>query len=646
MVFGLCSHIVRGVSLNSLEKKNAIVIIIIATLLSFQSYSQSYSHTQSFGDDWVDNFDGMAVDSKGNTYFSGFYTGDFYFGDSVFQPLYGYGSTFESRTNRYILKSDATGEVQWIKRSGQDTLFITSMSGEPIFVDQEDNVYVNQLFRQGKDYQFDGQLYADNDTSNVNRFSKYDSEGNLQWSKVMSSFVVEDYVFNESQLFVLARLPERLDLEDTLLSSEDTRYVIASLAVSTGILENLYVFPDGVWASTLTSLDGMGLIVSGRIISQTEVGDSIGLPPGVAVPFIANLNSQLEAVTLRHYLAEFPGGATVSDVVGSSEDSLLIMCGYYSSIPDTSIFFGKDTISTSLGKNSGFVAAMDLSGNALWLNQFYGEKGNRIYKVAINNDGYIYGAGDISYQAVFMDTVFDLGPDYEGDLIVAKFTKQGDLVWAESPGGTAEDNFENLLLLGDDVYLAGESNSTSRILIDLTDGVPSWIERVSLNTSKETAYFMRISDCNTRIEVEDDGLHIPEGEEYAWYKDGELVQSGLSSDYLPQSAGNYWAWVTYDDGCKVRAHKVWSDVITDVNAPIASLRFSIYPNPVEGNLRVVGDYVGSINLTISDLAGQVLIKNSDYNLGQEIDLEALSFGLFIVQLESSDAIEAVRFTKM
>lgn len=623
-------------------------LIYIAILFVFSSvtlvYSQSWSHTQSFGDDWFDEFEGFAIDSHGNTYVSGTYRGDFYYGDTTFQPVFGEGGQFSQRNNKYIIKADSAGDVQWIKTMGQDTFPVNTSSNLNVLVDDDDDVYVNQRFDAIKPYFFEGQEYPANDTSDVYRFSKFDPNGNVVWSKEIIAFVIDDFLFFNGRLNLLGVLNGYKDFGDTVFYSDVSRSYIASLNVDDGKLEDFYLFPDGIDIESIRK-NGDELIALGNTSGQSDILDSLGITSILPIPVLWGLSESLEITFFRHYQNEFPGGVHgVSSIAVSPLDSIITITGFYDFFPDTLIYFGDDTVSTSLGDNSGFIAATDLEGNPLWLRAFYGEDQSRFSEVKINKDGYIYAAGDISYQSVFMDTVFDLGPDYEGDLIWSKFTKDGDLVWAESPGNTDEDNFVSLHVLGDQVYVAGESGSSARVLLDLTDATPTFIPRI-LDVKHELAYFMRIEDCNTRIEPDAEGLHIPEGEEYAWYKNDQLVQSGLSADYVPVSAGNYWAWVTYANGCKVRTHKVWADVLTNLNTSIATSRFSIYPNPIDSKLQVAGDMTGGTDVLVTDIIGNKMLEQHLFSKEEALNVTSLHPGAYLIQLTSGDVVETKSFVK-
>jgi hypothetical protein len=98
--------------------------------------------------------------------------------------------------------------------------------------------------------------------------------------------------------------------------------------------------------------------------------------------------------------------------------------------------FGTVTI-LSNGLSDAFLMKIDGGGNAHWIRNGGGLEHDIAASVAVANDGAIYIAGDFYDQALFDGTT--LQATGSSDVFLAKFDADGNMLWAETNGGTSVD---------------------------------------------------------------------------------------------------------------------------------------------------------------------------------------------------------------
>jgi hypothetical protein len=159
----------------------------------------------------------------------------------------------------------------------------------------------------------------------------------------------------------------------------------------------------------------------------------------------------------------------------------------------TGIFTGSvdfsDTTLTARGATDIFLVKYDPSGQIIWIRQAGGKEDDDSYAVHISQDGYCYITGSFADTAYFEDDTlicFDSNIFYF-DIFLAKYTLDGDIVWATRAGeaywdeafGLCSDNSGNLLITGSYWGTARFDNITLTGLYGLgaTDGFDIFIAK-------------------------------------------------------------------------------------------------------------------------------------------------------------------------
>ena len=123
-------------------------------------------------------------------------------------------------------------------------------------------------------------------------------------------------------------------------------------------------------------------------------------------------------------------------------------------ISNGNIYVSGSTWSFGAGTNDALLLKYDLSGNEIWNKTWGGSHCDGANRVHIS-DGNIYVAG--STHSFAYDPVGDL----EGDAVILKYSPSGNLLWYSTwgnyPGYSGADSFNDVFVVGNDIYAAGLS---------------------------------------------------------------------------------------------------------------------------------------------------------------------------------------------
>lgn len=383
-----------------LNSVHKLFFIIILLLFSFsvQVYGQ---WVKGIGGTSMEVGDNIFVDGNGNVYIAGS------FHDTVdFDP--GPGTTnLTSSVNAdiFFAKYDSNGDFVWAK-SIEGTGY---KAVERLVVDGSGNIYLTGHFENTAD--FDPGIGISNLTSAGNLdmfFSKYDSEGNLIWAKNIGA------------------------------SGEDSGQDIF-------VNETGYVYITGYFYGTVDFDPGPGT----TNLTATHSADI----------FFAKYDSEGNLIW-----ANCIGGAQtefgIRIVVDANEN--IYLSGYFSADLDFDPGPGTNII-ISAGLFDVFFAKYNADGNLVWAKSIGGSGLDRLSSMELDESGNIYLVG---YYEGTSD--FDPGPgttNYtsEGyDVFFAKYDGWGNLIWANSIGGTSGDFGMSIAIDSNkNVYIAGHFLGTA-----------------------------------------------------------------------------------------------------------------------------------------------------------------------------------------
>jgi hypothetical protein len=107
------------------------------------------------------------------------------------------------------------------------------------------------------------------------------------------------------------------------------------------------------------------------------------------------------------------------------------------------------------------------------------------------------------------------------------------------------------------------------------------------------------------------------------------------------ATGTYTVTVTDRYGCEQTA-SVFVSELTGINSPASDITFSVYPNPAKTAITVsIEDLKKETVLNIKNILGQSLVSKTLTTMQTQIDLAALTSGVYVVEIKQGDK-KAVR----
>jgi hypothetical protein len=94
--------------------------------------------------------------------------------------------------------------------------------------------------------------------------------------------------------------------------------------------------------------------------------------------------------------------------------------------------FGSTTMTSVSGTNTAFIAKFDKTGNPVWAKKTEGDGNDQAYNIVADPEGNLYVAGSFSQSITFGTKTLKAGK--EGDIFLAKYDSNGNLLWANQAG--------------------------------------------------------------------------------------------------------------------------------------------------------------------------------------------------------------------
>ena len=322
----------------------------------------------------------IAVDSNGNVYTTGFFSGT-----ADFDPGAGISNLISAGSNDiFVSKLHSSGDFVWVKSmagTGGD-------EGHDITVDSSGNVYNAGFFSGTVD--FDPGTGTANLTSAGSSdifISKLDNSGNFIWAKSMGGTGFDNVY---------------------CITLDSSGNVYTSGAFS-GIVD----FDPGAGVANLASAGSSDI-------------------------FVSKLDSSGDFVW-----AKTMGGTSDDGGNGITVDSSgnLYTSGVFSGTADFDPGAGTSNL-TSTGSVNIFVSKLNSNGNFVWAKSIGGTNDDYGFGIALDTSGNVYTSGAFSGIVDFDPDagISNLASAGGGDIFVSKLNNNGDFVWAKNMGGTAQDS--------------------------------------------------------------------------------------------------------------------------------------------------------------------------------------------------------------
>lgn len=431
---------------NTLYNLFALAFVLFGQIVQAQAPSVSWA--EQFGSTSNDFGDYVVVDSQGDIYTTGTFSGTVTFGSTTLTSI--------EDGEAYVLKTDASGTVLWAEQFGNVA----------VTVDKTGNVYTTGQFTNTVTFgNFTLTAQGDYDYFMV----KYDTSGTVLWVKQFTgatssiSFrrIAIDTVGNVYATGFFNSISDFAGIELTPYPSTHSDVFVVKLNVS-GTVQWAEQFERT--NNTGTSLSFLGIYtdmsdnvyVLGHIIGATLVfGDTTLSHTGsYGEVFLVKLNPDGTLLWANQYGQGAGNCIPYGGLAFDEEDNV-----YFAGYTNGTVTFGDITLSSTMSNNI-YLVKTDDEGTVLWATKF-GESSelNRVNSIMVDVAGAVYLTGYFGQTASFGSTV--LSSAGSSDVFVTKLGSLGTLEWAKGFGSTENDGGSRIISdTQGDVYVAGYFRGT------------------------------------------------------------------------------------------------------------------------------------------------------------------------------------------
>lgn len=369
---------------------------------------------------------GIAVDSQGNLYTTGYFSDGYGGGTATFGNItlsLITENTSNAGTDIFIVKQNASGQVLWAKNFGANNSAYAGIIGHQITTDASDNIYITGDFSGTADFEGTEITYLSG--TGAAFVMKMNTSGNVLWAEH----------FGE----------------------EGAGYSSRGWGITIDTTGNVYVTGD----------------FKGEITVGTDIITSTG---NYSNMFILKTNSSGAGLWAKGFGDDIIG----KDVATDDLDNVYITGYFY----DTADF---DDITLNSSGLSTFALKTDSSGMVEWAEQFSSSNGRHI-ALGFDENIYISGSfsgtvdfGDTTLTAIGINNIFLAKIAMDGNLIVEQNHSEQykvypnptkDIIHIEIPKHRTETTVEVYNLLGQKVIDFGNINDSKNLdLSNLSAGI-------------------------------------------------------------------------------------------------------------------------------------------------------------------------------
>lgn len=367
---------------------------------------------------------GLSVDSVGNTFAVGSFTGQVTAGSNSYVSLGG--------NDVFLIKLSPSGSVIWFLKGGG----IGEDFGKAVALDTAGNAYIVGRFMGNGTFQSFNVSSAGAEDFFI---AKIDPNGNFLWV-IPGGGTSTDYGFDIT-----------VDSSGYIWASggfEGTAKISGKTLISQGDLD-IYVVKLNAQGtvSWATSAGGAGgdlsygiqtdtlgnAVITGYFTNTANFGSTSIALSGYRDIFVAKVDSGGAFVW-----AKAAGGPSSDDgvkLVLDVNDNVFLI-GYFTSAGSSS-FFDCTTSYVSYGKRDVFVSKLNSSGKCQWIYSFGGTEDDEGADIDLDSLGNIYITGSFAGSANFSTT--KISSKGSMDFFIAKIDGTGTPQWVSSGGGSGVD---------------------------------------------------------------------------------------------------------------------------------------------------------------------------------------------------------------
>jgi hypothetical protein len=437
-----------------MEKKYLLIIVVLhCIIIKANAQPPNWQWAKSAGANFADFGTDIVVDSSGNSYVTGSFSGN---GNNIT-----FGSitlTCNGVNDVFVVKYDASGNVLWANSAGGSA----DDESKGIAVDDSGNSYVTGMFKSSS-ISF-GSVTLTNNGGYELFITKYNSSGSVVWAKSAGGsdddFGIGLATDSSGNCYLTGYFASSsITFGSTSLinhSSDTTDFFIVKYDPS----------GNPVWANSAGGTDydyGIRVATDGSSNSYVVGKFSSSSITFGSTTLINNGSSDIFIVKYdvsgNIVWAKSSGGnlADNGESIVIKANGNIYVTGYFLS---SSITFGSNTLINN-GLEDIFIVQYDSSGNPVWARSIGGGDSDLAYGITSDAGSNIYVTG------YFWSSSINFGPynltnNGVSDIFVAKYDDSGNVVWAKSVGGTNLDIVINIGVDGgNNSYLTGAFYSSS-----------------------------------------------------------------------------------------------------------------------------------------------------------------------------------------
>ena len=464
-------------------------------------------------------------------------------------------------------------KVEWVQQFGGEF----ADGGFGIAADESGNSYVTGSFQLDASF---GSTTVTTMGINDAFVAKLDSSGNVLWVENFNSTSLESISFSfgidsdeVGNTYTTGFFTGTVEFGDTSLTSVGLSDVFVTKLDSNGNViwaEQLEDTGLGLDFGLSISTDDLGNIYVTGIKDadpETDLSDISADPTSAeGEGFIAKLDSSGNLVWTENFdSTSFSLGRDVAtDEVGNS-----YVLGNFSG----DVNLGNQTLSSS-GDTDIFVTKLDSNGNVEWNQKLGGTLSDNATGITLDKAGNTYITGEFEGTSTFGNITLTSNGDT--DAFVAKLDNSGNIVWAQSFGGTSLDSGTNITLdEQDNIYLTGSFEDT-----------------------------VSFGDTTFTSSSENDGFNVNNGFIVKLDTDGNILSAEQLDysllDIAAGNAGNIYGTGGFEDTVNIGDITLTSEGFTDglvVNLDFNETSFTPF-DPADDPVNLINAIVTDDNLTI------------------------------------------------
>ncbi|MBD2075897.1 DUF4347 domain-containing protein [Phormidium sp. FACHB-592] len=451
-----------GAGTFNLTSEGSVIDIFISKL----DAGGNFAWAKRIGSRAGDSASGISVDSSGNVYTTGFFTGIV-----DFDPNPGtreLNSSFFNSNDMFVSKLDTNGNYVWAKSIG------TYASASSISVDSAGNVYTTGSFVNTVDFApGTGTFNLISAPSSDIFVSKLDTAGNFVWAKQLGGVNNDSAnsisITSNGNVYVTGYFTGIANLDPAMgtvnvAAGEASNLFFAKLSAA-GNFISIQQFTNSTFFSLPNStiktvVDGFGNVYTvGSFSGTVDFDPSIGTTfltstTGSTDIFVSKLDASNNLVWVRHMGGNF---RDLAKGLSIDDNGNVYTTGYFHDTAD----FDPGTSSfrlASVGDNDIFVSKLDSNGNFVWARRMGGSSSDYASSISVDGSGNVYTTGGFQGTVDFDPgtSSFRLASVGDNDIFVSKLDSNGNFVWAKSLGGGGEDPTSSISVDGSgNVYTTG-----------------------------------------------------------------------------------------------------------------------------------------------------------------------------------------------